>query len=212
MASVPSDPVRSERRPRSRRRLGEDERRAQIVRAALAVVARHGYAGASTTLIAAEAEVSKGLLWHYFADKNDLLKQAVVTTATRITDELIAELDVTAPPPELIRRSIHWIAAWSLGHRDELRAMDQISRSQRGADGLPDFTLADYEPTYASQEQLFRRGQQLGYFRPFDTRVMAVTYQGAIDMMLSYADSHPDIDIEQYADALTDIILAAVTA
>jgi AcrR family transcriptional regulator len=206
---VSSDPARSER---PRRRLGEDERRAQIVRAALAVVARHGYAGASTTLIAAEAEVSKGLLWHYFADKNDLLKQAVVSTAATITDQLIAELDITAPPPEIIRRSIHWIAAWSIDHRDELRAMDQISRTQRGPDGQPDFTLADYEPNYAAQEQLFRRGQQLGYFRQFDTRVMAVTYQGAIDMMLSYADSHPDADIEQYADALTDIILAAVSA
>ena len=82
----------------------------------------------------------------------------------------------------------------------------------RGGDGPPAFSLADYEPIYQSQEKLFRRGPQLGCFRSFDTRVMAVTYQGAIDMMLSYADSHPDTDVEQYADALIDIMLAAISA
>lgn len=199
-------------RPRSgRQRLGEDERRTQIVEATLAVVARHGFAGASTTLIAEAAGVSKGLLWHYFGDKADLMKQAVVVTLERISAELADQLDVTASPPEVIRQSIHWVATWSVQHRDEWRAMDQITRAMRGAEGRPAFTLVDYEPVYRSEESLFRRGQELGVFRAFDTRVMAVTYQGAIDMMLSYADSHPDTDVEQYADALTDIILAAVS-
>lgn len=211
MSTQPS-PGQSQLPPRARQRLAEDERRAQIVRAAIAVVARLGFTGASTTLIAAEAGVSKGLLWHYFRNKDDLLKQAVVATLTSIQEELIAEIDVTAPPPEIIRAAIRWIAAWSIGHRREIRAMDQITRVLRAEDGEPAFSLADYDPLYESQEQLFRRGQAEGWFRPFDVRVMAVTYQGAIDMMLSYADSHPDTDVEQYAESLIDIILAAVRA
>jgi len=39
---------------------------------------------------------------------------------------------------------------------------------------------------------------------------MAVTHQGAIDMMLSYADAHPDTDLDHYADALADIFLAGI--
>lgn len=193
-------------------RLGEDERRAQIVAATLAVVARNGYANASTTQIADEAGVSKGLLWHYFADKADLMKQVVVVTMTGISDQLVEEIDVTAPPSDIITAAIRWIAAWSIDHRAELRAMDQITRVLREKDGQPAFSLADYEPSYRNQEALFRRGQELGHFRSFDTRVMAVTYQGAIDMMLSYADSHPDTDVTQYAEALIDIVLAAVRA
>lgn len=39
---------------------------------------------------------------------------------------------------------------------------------------------------------------------------MAVTFQGAIDMMFAYLDNRPDTDTEQYADALADIFLAAL--
>lgn len=31
-----------------------------------------------------------------------------------------------------------------------------------------------------------------------------------IDMMLSYIDSHPDTDTDRYADALADLLLAAM--
>jgi AcrR family transcriptional regulator len=97
-----------------------------------------------------------GLIWHYFADKGELMKQAVVAAVQAIQGEMAAELDHAAP------------------------------------------------------EALFRRGQAEGLFRSFDMRVMAVTYQGAIDMMLSYVDSHPDTDIDRYADALAGILLAAM--
>jgi AcrR family transcriptional regulator len=192
--------------------LAVEERRAQIVRAALTVVAERGYARASASAIATAAGVSKGLLWHHFADKDDLMKQAVLATLERLNSELADQIDVTAPPPDIIRAAIGWIASWSVRHRAELRAMDQITRVLRDTEGEPAFSLADYEDNYRRQEALFRRGQELGCFRAFDTRVMAVTYQRAIDMMLSYVDSHPDTDVEQYADALVDIVLAAVSA
>jgi hypothetical protein len=41
---------------------------------------------------------------------------------------------------------------------------------------------------------------------------MAVTYQGAIDMMLAYIDSHPGTDIDQYADALADLLLGGMSS
>jgi hypothetical protein len=88
--------------------------------------------------------------------------------------------------------------------------MNQIIHSLRAPDGTPAFTLRDYEDIYQDQEELFRRGQAEGSLRRFDTRVMAVTYQGAIDMMLAYIDSHPDADTGRYADALTDILLASM--
>ncbi|WP_195909181.1 TetR/AcrR family transcriptional regulator [Microlunatus sp. Gsoil 973] len=212
MTAPPEDPAPLEPARVARTRLGVEERRAQIVAAALEVVAERGYARASASAIATAAGVSKGLLWHYFADKDDLMKQAVVSTVEQIGRELAREIDVSAPPPDIIRAGIGWIARWSVSHRGELRAMDEITRVLRDTDGQPAFSLADYEPNYQQQEALFRRGQELGYFRAFDTRVMAVTYQGAVDMMLSYVDSHPDTDVQQYAAALVDIILAAVSA
>lgn len=50
----------------------EESRRA-IVTAALELFARHGYEKTSVRMIAAEAGVSQGLMYNYFAGKEDLL-------------------------------------------------------------------------------------------------------------------------------------------
>lgn len=67
-----------------------------------------------------------------------------------------------------------------------------------------------YEETYQAQEKLFRRGQTEGSLRDFDTRVMAVTYQGAIDAMIGYFESHPGTDVGSYADSLSSLLIEAV--
>lgn len=195
-----------------RRRLGEDVRRDQIIRATVAVVAANGFDGASVSAIAAHAGVSKGLVWRYFADKHDLMRQAVVVTAEALRDAVVAELDLTAPVPEVVRAALRRAAALNTTHRDERVALDQIIRSLRTAEGAPSFAYGDYEDAYLAQEILFRRGQAEGSLRAFDTRVMAVTYQGAIDAMLGYLEDRPDVDPEAYADALADVLLGGMLA
>lgn len=49
------------------------ERRAQILAAFERVLADHGYAGATITAVAAEADVAPGLIHHHFENKEDLL-------------------------------------------------------------------------------------------------------------------------------------------
>ena len=71
-------------------------------------------------------------------------------------------------------------------------------------------TLDYYEETYQAQEALFKRGQAEGTLRDFDPRVMVITYQGAIDMMLGYLKLHPEIDPHAYADKLAEILLAGI--
>lgn len=197
---------------RPRRRLGEDERRDQIVRATIAVVAARGYDGTSMARIAEQAEVSKGLISHYFADKDDLLARTVLITVAAIRDAIAGELDLSAPVPAVIRAAIRRVATLNRTHRDELTALNQITQNLRGSDGARRFSLADYEETYRAQETLFARGQAEGSLRPFDTRIMAVTYQGALDTMLAYAEADPDADLEHHADALADILLVGITA
>lgn len=82
--------------PRRRRRMGPDDRREQLLQAALRVAARGGTKTVSLTDLTAEAGVSAGLLYHYFPTKEDLLRVAV----DRAADDLLAALDpgpVTEP-------------------------------------------------------------------------------------------------------------------
>lgn len=58
-------------------------RREQICRAAAAVIAREGFAGSTMRTVADEAGVSTGMLNHYFANRQDLLTQALVFVSER---------------------------------------------------------------------------------------------------------------------------------
>jgi AcrR family transcriptional regulator len=57
---------------RARRRLEPDERREQILRCAIRLFGERPYAAVSTTEIAAQAGVARGLVNHYFGTKREL--------------------------------------------------------------------------------------------------------------------------------------------
>jgi AcrR family transcriptional regulator len=59
------------------RKLQAEERRIQIMDTALKVFAEKGFRGTSIKDIAEAAEISQGLMYHYFASKGDLLKATI---------------------------------------------------------------------------------------------------------------------------------------
>ncbi|MFI0263147.1 TetR/AcrR family transcriptional regulator [Streptomyces sp. NPDC017056] len=195
-----------------RQRLDEDRRRSQIIAAAVAELADRGYDGLALTRVADRAGVSKGLLWHYFAGKDDLMESTAKVTMTTIRDQIARSLDLTQPVPDILRAALRRAAALSVTHRVELTALNRIFHNLRHPDGTPRLTVDTYEEIFHAQESLFRRGQAEGSLREFDTRVMAITYQGAIDMMLGYLGSHSHIDPDDYADKLADILLTGIAA
>jgi AcrR family transcriptional regulator len=79
------------RSPRSR--LSPDERRAQLLDLGVRLLATRSLDELSIDLLAEEAGISRGLLYHYFGNKHDF-HEAVVQ---RACDDLIAQ---TAPPSE----------------------------------------------------------------------------------------------------------------
>jgi DNA-binding transcriptional regulator YbjK len=69
--------VRTPRRPPRWERRGPDRRRAEILDAARRLFSERSYAAVSTTEIAREAGVARGLLNHYFGTKRDLYLEVV---------------------------------------------------------------------------------------------------------------------------------------
>jgi AcrR family transcriptional regulator len=199
-----------EPRPRTRQRLSEEVRRTQIIKATVEVVAELGYEGASLARIAERAEVSKGLVSHYFTDKDGLMEAVARTTLETLSRGIAESLVLADPVPEVVRAVVHRVAALTATNQPELTALRQISTNLREADGSLRLGHAAFEETYRAQEALFRRGQDEGTLRDFDTRVMAITFQGAITTMVSYLREHPETDVHDYADALADIFIAAI--
>jgi TetR/AcrR family transcriptional regulator, transcriptional repressor of bet genes len=72
-------------------------RREQICRAAVSVIAREGFAGTTMRSVAEEAGVSTGMLNHYFANREELLNEALVFVAER-SQRRYADAIAAQPP------------------------------------------------------------------------------------------------------------------
>ncbi|WIB59775.1 TetR/AcrR family transcriptional regulator [Curtobacterium sp. MCLR17_007] len=178
----------------NRKRRSPDERRQEIISATTALIAESGYANATLTEIAQRAGVSKGLLWHYFRDRADLMHQAVTLLAGQLRAGLVADVDVTAPADQVIRAVFARTAMFTRTHRHEIEALDQIVHNLRSPDGRRRITMLDYEDIHAEHAALLARGQSEGSIRAGDVRLFAVTYQALIDGMIAHLQAHPEAD------------------
>lgn len=81
---LPDRAPRSKTKPAAGRDQGIDEPAQRLERAAMAIVARDGYAEATMAAIAGEARVSLATLYANFSDKSDLLKAALFRSRLRL--------------------------------------------------------------------------------------------------------------------------------
>jgi AcrR family transcriptional regulator len=82
------------------------ERRTQIVQSALQLFARHGYAQTSVRMIAQQAGISQGLMYRYFASKEDLLRAVAALFLDQVHDLLTNAAASTSDPATHLARII----------------------------------------------------------------------------------------------------------
>ena len=81
--------------PRSEEQFAQirEERKHQILEAALEVFAQDSYHGASMAAVAKKAKVSKGLIYNYFKSKEEILISLVVDVFDEVMDQMDLNLD-----------------------------------------------------------------------------------------------------------------------
>src|SRR4029077_1185295 len=86
-----------------------DARRRQILDGAQRAFAEHGYEGATVARLEEATGLSRGAIFHYFENKNDLFVELAMETSTRFGDILFASgLDDAFR--ELVQESPEWLA------------------------------------------------------------------------------------------------------
>lgn len=126
-------------------RLDRDERRRQILAAASTLFSERGYSAVSTTEIAAEAGVARGLINHYFGTKRELYVEVVREMVRVRPIQPVPEYVNGATPQSRLSESIDrwlemvhrnresWLAAIGaegLGHDPEIEAVLDEAREQ----------------------------------------------------------------------------------
>jgi AcrR family transcriptional regulator len=159
----------------------EDKRR-QILDAAVRVFARKGYHASRVGDIAEEAGVAHGLLYHYFESKADVL-EAVFHENWSVLLDRIASVEATEEPAVDQLRHIAAIVLRTWLHLpDVVRVVvREFGRSPEVAERIA--VLA--QPIRAI-ERVIARGVERGEFRQdIDPRFAATVVYGSIDELLT---------------------------
>jgi AcrR family transcriptional regulator len=85
------------RRP-GRRETEAQATREALIQAALELFTRRGYAGVGTEEIVARAKVTRGALYHHFADKRDLFRAVFERVEGELMERIGARMEATDDP------------------------------------------------------------------------------------------------------------------
>ncbi len=164
------------------RSIAQEERRRQILDAAVRVFARSGYHGSRVGDIAEEAGVAHGLLYHYFSSKEEVLQ----TVFRENWGELIKRfraVEATNEPAEEKLAGIAKILLRTWRNDPDLVTVmvREVARSQQLQGQVEDVREA-----FAIVERVIQEGQTAGAFRPdLDARFASWVVYGGLEEVLT---------------------------
>ncbi|WP_422742929.1 TetR/AcrR family transcriptional regulator [Mycobacterium sp. WMMD1722] len=88
------------------KRLPRAVREQQMLDAAVQMFSVNGYHETSMDAIAAEAQISKPMLYLYYGSKEELFGACLDRELARFVDEVRSKIDFTQPPKELLRNAV----------------------------------------------------------------------------------------------------------
>ncbi|NBE98185.1 TetR family transcriptional regulator [Nonomuraea sp. KC401] len=185
-------------------------RRAQIVDAAIATIAEIGYRQASYSKIAERAGLSSTrLISYHFDSKDELISKAISTIYTDLAAFMTARVSAATTPRAALDTYIRSLVEHIAGHRAEMRAATEIFLNFKPEGGSAAQDAATDLTVLGHVEHLLVKGQESGEFGPFNTRVMAMAIQRALDGLPFLLEAVPDADLGEYGDELAWIFARA---
>lgn len=177
-------------------------RRAQIVAAAIEVIAEVGYPQTSFARIAERARLSSTrLISYHFAGKKELIEQVVAELYAEIGGFMAERLAGVSSPAEALHSYIEGYLDFVAGHRTQMDALLSIFLN-----GALEFDPTEDEPKVLSPvEQILTDGIKAGVFRDCDVRVAASSIQRSLDGVPMMLQAHPELDLRDCARELVTL-------
>ena len=183
----------------------EDKRR-QILAAAVRVFAAQGYEATRVGDVAKEAGVAYGLVYHYFGSKEAVLETIFRETWSAMLTAIGAVEELGEPAPEQVRKVAAIVLRTWRDDPDLVRVLvREVTRSPQLQHEIDEIALA-----FATLERIIERGKSEGSFRAdLDSRVASLMLYGALEEILTgwvmgqLPDGDEDVRDAEHAVAAT---------
>jgi len=162
--------------------IAHSEKRKLILDAAIRVFADHGYHGARVGDIAENAGVAHGLLYHYFASKDDVLRTIFVENWGALIARFRAVEASAEPAPEKLEGIAKiLLRTWRNDPALVTVMVREVARSPLLQDRVDEVREA-----FAIVQRVIEEGQSAGAFRPdVDARLASWIFYGGLEELLT---------------------------
>jgi AcrR family transcriptional regulator len=182
------------------KRLPRAVREQQMLDAAVQMFSVNGYHETSMDTIAAEAQISKPMLYLYYGSKEDLFGACLNREMSRFIDAVRADIDFTQSPKDLLRNTIGSFLRYIDANRASWIVMyTQATSSQAFAQTVRE----GREQIIELVAGLVRSGSRTPRPDP-EHQMMAVALVGAGEAMATRL-STGDIDVDEAAELMIDL-------
>jgi TetR/AcrR family transcriptional regulator, fatty acid metabolism regulator protein len=190
-----------------------EERRRQILQAAVHTFAGKGYHACRVSDIATEAGVAYGLVYHYFASKEALLEAIFEETWGAMLSTIRSVEQLDEPAGEQVRKVTEIVLRTWKRDRDLVRVLvREVTRSAHLERETDEIDLA-----FQALQRIVERGQEGGEFRAdLDARLVATIWYGALEEVLTgwALGQLPDADddVARAERAIVEIVSGGLAA
>ncbi len=187
-----------------RRRLAPQARAELILAQALELFASRHYGNVSMRDIAQACNINVGLIYHYYANKEELLRL--------VLEKAIAELQAgygmpeALPPPEELKRFLRLHVPLAPTLVRMVKIMSDHAAASSGETRIGRMIEAFYWREQDYLEQCLRRGVVEGFFRALDVPAMARLFSLQLDGIFYAAQARGDGRIAGDIEALCAVV------
>ncbi|MGD2040639.1 MAG: TetR/AcrR family transcriptional regulator [Anaerolineae bacterium] len=190
-----------------KREQAREERRRQILEAALAVFVDKGYHAANVSDVAAAAGVSQGTIYWYFASKEELFNAAILAAFEAFGTGALAALEEHETAEGqlwALVQSMEQLFEWAEGLLMLFLSYWASSSNREEASRLYADLLEEYKDVVVG---IVQRGVDSGEFQPVDAEGLVWAVLAAYDGLAAYTLMKPDLEWRQISYTFLETII-----
>jgi AcrR family transcriptional regulator len=183
------------------------DRRTDILKSAAAAFRRRGYHGASVDEIASALNMTKGNLYYYFANKEEILfacHEYSLDKLLALMDEVHAD---TATPEIKLRRLVLAFVHTIL---DDLHGTALTLDPEALSPPLLKRVIAKRDQFDHGIRDIIQQGIDQGVFRPGDPKMIEFAMMGAVNWISKWFDPAGTQTSDQIGDAFADYLVGGL--